>query len=433
MSLIGGYAEGRLIGAAFGATFVLAKTEDNRSETPIEEDYWVAGLEWLESMGVDVVSSSLGYNGWYEYSDMDGKTAVTTRAADIIAAKGVVVVNSMGNEADDDWYYMNAPADGNNVISVGGVNSLAEINGFSSRGPTFDGRIKPDVMAMGSSVFFARPYDVSSYQTGRGTSFSTPVVAGIAALVLQAHPCLTPFQVRDALRETASRSQSPDNDYGWGVVNAYDAVFYHGMFFSEFPEVKISDEGYQIKIKLFSKNEINTESLFIYYTIDGLNFNSIGLNSTEIDFEFQAWLPKQDSDIEIKFYFSVRDENNNIKEHPYRAPGRYFTFNTSESLITAPEPFLPEKMYLNENFPNPFNRYTIISYDIFQPGEASLIIYNIQGQQVKVLAKGYHERKNYKKVWAGFNDKEQKVASGLYFYQLSSGSSSSIKRMVYLR
>jgi len=220
LSLIGGYAPGQLIGPAYGASYLLAKTEIRDEEIPIEEDYWVAGLEWAEELGADVVSSSLGYLDWYDYSDMDGNTAVTTVAADLAASRGVVVITAAGNEALDDWHYIIAPADGHQVVAVGAVDTLGLRASWSSVGPTYDGRTKPDVMACGSGTYTASPYAPEAYYRGTGTSLATPLVGGAAALLLQADTTMTPTEVIDALRRTASRASSPDNFYGWGVIDA---------------------------------------------------------------------------------------------------------------------------------------------------------------------------------------------------------------------
>ncbi|MGB2770107.1 MAG: S8 family serine peptidase, partial [Candidatus Zixiibacteriota bacterium] len=221
LSVVGGFAEETLIGSAFGAQFALAKTEIQLEEIQIEEDYWVAGLEWGEALGTDIISSSLGYTKWYTYQDMDGNTALCTRAADLAVSRGVVVVNAVGNERDDLWHHMIAPADGDSVIAVGAVDSEGTLVYFSSAGPTYDGRIKPDVMAMGVGVYGAT---IHGYDGNlRGTSFATPLVAGVCALLLEAHPDWTPVQVAEALRTTASRADNPDTLYGWGIVNAAKA------------------------------------------------------------------------------------------------------------------------------------------------------------------------------------------------------------------
>jgi serine protease AprX len=225
-SLLGGFKFGTMMGPAFGADFILAKTEDDRSETPIEEDYWVAGLEWAESLGAEVVSSSLGYTDWYAFKDMDGQTAVTTKAANRAFALGVVVVNAAGNERRNAWGHIIAPADGPNVIAVGAVDSAGTIASFSSPGPSFDGRIKPEVCAWGLGNWIAanKSDGADTYTRGSGTSYATPLVGGVVALLLEAHRDWTPAQVRNALMTSAGNAAKPNNDFGWGIVNAAAAV-----------------------------------------------------------------------------------------------------------------------------------------------------------------------------------------------------------------
>ena len=223
LSVIGGYAPGHLVGPSYGASYLLASTEAITFERQIEEDWWVAGLEWADSLGADVVTSSLGYSDWYAYPDLDGKTAVTTRAAAMAVRRGIVVVNGMGNMGDLPGAKMGAPADAEGVISVGAVDADGERVFFSSIGPTYDGRLKPDVMAMGARVYAVEPKSIEAYRRNDGTSFSTPLVSGVAALLLEAHPHWTPEMVLRVLRRTSSQAAAPDTLVGFGIVRALDA------------------------------------------------------------------------------------------------------------------------------------------------------------------------------------------------------------------
>lgn len=233
LSALGGYAPGNLIGPAYKAKFLLAKTEIIDREIQQEEDNYVAALEWGEDRGADVSSSSLGYLDWYSYCDMDGNTAVTTRAFDIAVSLGMVCVTAAGNEGNQSppadpcdtlTHYIIAPADADSVIAVGAVNSAGKIASFSSHGPTYDGRIKPEVCARGVATACASPLGEDSYTFKNGTSLSTPLVAGAAAVVLSAHPDWTPMMVREALLKTASQAEMPDNDYGWGIIDVWAAI-----------------------------------------------------------------------------------------------------------------------------------------------------------------------------------------------------------------
>jgi serine protease AprX len=220
---------GTYTGAAFAAAVALGKTENDPTETPAEMDYWQFGAEWADSLGADVISSSLGYSDFdnpldsYTYADMDGRTTVVTLAAVEAARRGITVVNAAGNEAALPWHYIIAPADADSIVSVGAVDSFNVVTSFSSRGPTADGRIKPDVTADGRRVLLVSPTDNSSYVRASGTSFATPLTAGVVALLLEAHPGWGPFEVREALRGTALNHAAPDNDIGWGLVQGLAA------------------------------------------------------------------------------------------------------------------------------------------------------------------------------------------------------------------
>lgn len=232
VSVAAGYDPQALLGPAYGATVLGATTEYTQFERNVEEDNFVAGLEWLYRRGADVVNVSIGYTtfdeGQHSYSpaDLDGDTALTTRAVDRAAQLGVTVVVSAGNSgcADPDscWFYVNTPADADSAIAVGAVAPDSSLASFSARGPTADGRRKPDVLVQGKRVPAA--WEDGGYARVGGTSFASPQVTGIVAQMLQVNPSLGPIEVRRLLRQTAGQAHAPDTTRGWGIVNAEAAV-----------------------------------------------------------------------------------------------------------------------------------------------------------------------------------------------------------------
>jgi len=226
LSIIAGYDPDQLIGIAYGATYVIAKTEVSIWERPVEEDYWVAGIEWMDELGVEVVSSSLSYMDWYDYEDLDGETAVTTIAAERAIDVGMIVVISMGNTGRNNYPHdkMGAPADGFRAFAIGSVDRDSSCSVFSSHGPTWDRRIKPDFTTLGSNVRFASSRNNDRYGGGLGTSFSAPAIAGLCALLLEANPYLSPLAIRDVLREVGNNNEEPDTLYGWGIPNGLTAL-----------------------------------------------------------------------------------------------------------------------------------------------------------------------------------------------------------------
>ncbi len=224
LSIMGGYLPGEYEGAAIQASYWLIQTEDIRSEFRIEEANWLVGAELADSAGVDVINSSLGYSDRftdisqnYTYADLDGKTTLVTRAAMLAASKGILVVTSAGNAGStgDPWQYIIAPADGDSVMGVAAVDANGQRASFSSRGPSADGRIKPDVAAQGLTTSLIR----SSGQvgTGNGTSFSSPVMAGLATCLWQKHRELNNYEIIEKIRRTASQYYFPDTLLGYGI------------------------------------------------------------------------------------------------------------------------------------------------------------------------------------------------------------------------
>lgn len=228
---LGGHQPGQLFGPAYACSYLLAKTESAPGEFQGEEDNYVAALEWGEALGADVVSSSLGYLDWYTTADLDGLTAVTTLGVLWATRLGMTVVTAAGNQRNDPFPpgwdgFIVAPADADSIITVGAVSAFGALASFSSHGPTADGRIKPELVAQGLAVVCASPAGPDRYTAKSGTSFSTPLVAGSVALLLEARPSWGPAQVREALMMTASQAANPDNDFGWGVPDLLAALDY---------------------------------------------------------------------------------------------------------------------------------------------------------------------------------------------------------------
>jgi hypothetical protein len=226
------YWPNQIVGTAYEARFVLAKTEDVPTETPIEEDYYVAGLEFVEAHGADIVTSSLGYIDWYTQADMNGVTAVTTKAVNIATANGVVCLTAAGNEGHDTNPATNrliAPADAMQVLTCGAVDSAGAIASFSSDGPSADGRVKPEILALGVTTATVNSTNTTGLTGVSGTSLSTPLLAGAVACLLQARPDFTVDSLRTALFATASRSDAsgthPDPLFvtGYGIMKACPA------------------------------------------------------------------------------------------------------------------------------------------------------------------------------------------------------------------
>lgn len=230
LGIVGGYKPGSFVGAAYDAAFILCKTEDTTGEYPAEEDNYVAGLEFAEANGADVVTSSLGYINWYTQDDLDGQTAVTTIAVNIATANGLPVCTAAGNEGNDEdpnTSHLIAPADAFQVITVGALEGYGGGHAeFTSDGPTADGRVKPEVMAMGVDTRTVSPSNPTRYVAISGTSASTPIVAGAVACLLQANPDWTVDELREHLLYTGRyyriyRELGPYFIRGYGRINAW--------------------------------------------------------------------------------------------------------------------------------------------------------------------------------------------------------------------
>lgn len=333
-SIVGGTAPGAFLGGAFKASFILAKTEYIPAENRVEEDNWVAALEWADSIGADLVSSSLGYRDFddscacdYAYADLDGATAVTSVAASMAADLGILVCNAAGNEFVT-WGDTSiiAPADAFDILACGAVDSFGVITSFSSRGVTPDGRIKPELLAQGSWVYLASSAPpLTGYGRGNGTSFSTPLIASASAVLMSVHPDWAPRQIREALMLTANNTASPNIQRGWGVPDVYKAALFRPESTVTLEVVRagntinvpVGATSYPVKVVVHNPRSFPVATPQVYYReISGSSFSSVALTPASGD-TLTANIPIGSSGLEIVFYTSA---NGGVVKDPVFAP-----------------------------------------------------------------------------------------------------------------
>jgi hypothetical protein len=397
-SVLGGFDEGSLIGPAFGSSFVLAKTEIVSGEDQIEEDNWVAAVEWMDSLGVDIISSSVGYIDWYDTTQLDGHTAICTQAANIAVSMGIVVVNSAGNEGNTSWRKVITPADGDSVIAVGAVGPSGLILSFSSRGPTADGRIKPDICAQGSAIYAANWR--GGYLSTSGTSFSAPLAAGAIALSMEAHPDwilsdilenIKSFSLRppaidhigpqlalagDTLNLPVSVNLLPDNIYGWGIPDFNAAVNMPDDWYGD----DIVLEAHDLPVNSTFVDSMNGTGLFTFSP----DQSQIGDDSVVFVSTLGAY-----SDSE-KVRITVIEELNSL------------------SALIAPHPAVDSAIFY-------------ITPNVL--GSGNIHIHDVSGTLVRDLRFESPDANIVEIVWDGRNGSGEKVASGVYIWNVSLGGS----------
>lgn len=431
-SIVGGFKDSSLIGAAFGSEFILAKTEDIRSEKHIEEDNYAAALEWMESYGVDITSSSLGYSTFdppefsYSYSDMDGKTTIVTKAVELAFRRGVVTISSAGNEGNSSWRYITAPADGINTLAIGAVNSNNEVVSFSSRGPSYDGRIKPEVVTQGVGVYCAAAGNFTGYLSASGTSVAAPIASGISALLLSAYPHLKNTQIRNILIETADNSSSPNNERGYGLLSAVKAI--------EFPNLNASDGTFILNKMYLTKDDIFPQTVYIHYSTDGVEYTEKQLNF-DGNLKYTFKLPYLFNDELVDFYFTYEDNSGASFRDPVSNNYKFYYGSLDISLNTDLKRTYTDYI-VSEPYPNPFyplqNSFTSIS--IKSSGNENLTIRIIDplGQQVGYYSTVTADDEN-RFDWYGKNENGVPMASGAYYFLIDLNGKQYSRNLVLLR
>ncbi len=466
LSLVGGYAPGYMISPAFRSTFIICRTEVDPGERWYEMDHWSAAAQWVDSLGADIITSSLGYlefdapDSSYTWQHMNGKTLLITRAAAYAAYKGIVVSNSAGNNGNNTSHNtLGAPADADSIITVGAVGSNGLRSSFSSVGPTTDvpPRIKPDVMALGSGNTIAS--GSTGYSTyGSGTSYSCPLNAGVVALILSANKNLTPLQVRGILRKFASNSASPNNQMGWGIVDAQQSVDSARKLDNVAPTIQhtqpfnnTTNTGIiTLKTRIFDNGIIrysrSGEAPRIYYrksTNNGAtwtSYTSANFTSTTTRDTFYFQISGSSLGTKVEYYFAAQDialptarvttlpaGGSGINPPGSTAPGTRFTFNVTTS-VSVISNNVPSEYKLFNNYPNPFNPNTTIRFNLMKAGDVKLRVYDITGRLIKTLINQRLTAGEFKVDFAGTD-----LSSGVYIYRIETSDFKDTKKMMLLK
>jgi len=431
LSIIGGYKDSTLIGASYNSSFILAKTEYIASETHIEEDNYAEALIWMENLGVDITSSSLGYSefdtgeGSYTYQDMNGKTTIVTKAIELAFERGVVTFTSAGNEGNTKWKYITAPADGFNVIAVGSVDSQKQLANFSSIGPTADGRIKPEVVAMGVSVYGALSGTTNEYRFANGTSTSSPIAAGVGALLLSRFPYLKNTQVRNIILESSSNSQTPNNFVGYGLISAKNAL--------EFPNLR-SLNGTFILNKIIFDETKNNSSVKLHLAEYGSSFVTLDFNTFKDD-SYEFILPTFPNGKKLEFYFTYQDSSGKTVRIP--ADKNYkLIFGSMDISLNLNLVSYNNEYTVSDLYPNPFLplKHKSVKVNFLSSGNETLnlSIIDAAGRTIKQLKQISVPGENIVE-WNGLSDDGTVCASGVYYFLFSLDGKQFGKKLILLK
>ena len=358
LSAATGFFPDNIMGPAYNPDLLLAKTEDIRSERPIEEDNYAAALEWMEKLGVDITSSSLGYFNFdsgfvsHTYADMDGNTTVAAKACRRAEELGVLCCTAMGNGGTTGYPYLITPSDADSIISVGALDVNDSIVGFSSRGPTFDKRLKPEICAPGVAVWTETHDD--TFIPASGTSLATPLVSGTCALIKQAHPEASAQAIRTAIMKTGIllQGQSPDTAYGHGRLDAYNAALSLGTIVGTLRMWRV-DSIHQLEVGIAANNGVRNPRIVYALNTDATFTNTLPLVLATDSLIYTAIFPLLRRGTHVRYFVATNDGADTITLFPRNAPDSVFDFYVGDTIIKArslvAENLLSPEMTLSPN------------------------------------------------------------------------------------
>ncbi|MDP4218859.1 MAG: S8 family serine peptidase [Bacteroidota bacterium] len=336
-----GFFPDNIMGPAYNPDLLLAKTEDVRSERPIEEDNYAAALEWMEKLGVDITSSSLGYYNFdsgyvsHTYADMNGRTTISAKACERAAKLGVLCCTAMGNGGSTGYSYTLTPADADSIISVGALDVTDTIAGFSSRGPTFDKRLKPEICAPGVSVWTMTHDD--TFAAAGGTSLATPLVSGACALIKQAHPEASAQAIRKAIIKTGRLDfvSSPDTAYGFGRLDAYSAALSLGTIIGTVRTWRV-DSIHHVEVGIAANNGVKNPRVIFGINNEVNLTNILPLSLAADSLIYTATFPRLPKGTHVRYYIATNDGADTTTVLPRNASDSVFEFHIGDTIISAP-------------------------------------------------------------------------------------------------
>lgn len=459
MSIIGGMFPGMLIGGAPHASFALAKTEDIRFEKNIEEDNFVAGLEWLESLGVDITNTSLGYTEFdppeqsHTYADFNGRTAHASLGLNHAARLGVICVVAAGNDAAKSFHYIGTPAEADSSFAIAAVTPSGLVAPFSSRGTSARATLKPDLAAQGTTNVVADHTDTVRLKSGQGTSYAAPAATASIAIILSARPWLRPYEIRSILYRTASRADNPDTAVGHGIIDLGRAIMHmaESLPVVGLPKVRLRDGKLAIAagvrydggVAIASDGDRDEAMHYIDLRVRKVGSAASELLDAPSPFIGVArwYMPATiggeelgDGDLIEITITSVANEQV-IRRDTLRLSDGSLPYLQAEagapayaaSSTLCEDAILPTPSVATA-VPNPFHESTVIQFQLEEEARVSLTIYNALGEEMKKLIDdeeidpGYHSR-----LFEGGG-----FPSGAYYYTLRAGDAVRSGEMIYV-